>query len=92
VSARPKHPRLRIWSYRARALCWALIGALSFPLGWSNSVALVWIASLYANIATDISGAASADDRAVLDAIDALRDDLQRHHCTCQHRDPPDSA
>lgn len=58
-----------VWSYRVRAICWAIVGAISFPLGWSSSVALVWCASVYANVLTDWSGGAAADDRAVLDEL-----------------------
>lgn len=63
----------RVWWHRSRALAWALIGIVSFPLGWSGSVVLVWIASVYANCLTDWGAGEAADDRGVLDEIAGLR-------------------
>ncbi len=81
--------RARVWQYRLRAALWAAIGIASFPLGWANSVALVWAASLYANVATDLGSAEAADDRAVLDALTDIRaqlDELRDQHRHCTHR------
>ncbi len=90
----PRSPAFTVWQYRARALLWAAVGVLSFPLGWADSVVLVWIASLYANVATDLGAAQAADDRAVLSELAAVRDELatlaRRLHCPCcRHTDPP---
>jgi hypothetical protein len=63
--------------HRGRALVWAVVGVLSFPLGWANSVVLVWIASLYANVSTDWGNGEAADDSAVLDEIKALRAEVR---------------
>jgi hypothetical protein len=63
---------VRVWSYRARAVAWAVVGVLSFVFGWANSVVLVWIASLYANIGTDLGSAEAADDRELIDRLDRL--------------------
>lgn len=64
--------RRKVWFHRTRAMAWVVIGGLSFPLGWANSVALVWIASLYANISTDYGNGEAADDRAVTDRLDRM--------------------
>lgn len=61
-----------VWLHRGRACCWAVIGALSFVFGWQNSVALVWSASVYANIVSDIGAAEAADDRRVTDRLDRI--------------------
>jgi hypothetical protein len=55
--------RRKIWFGRARALFWAVLGLASFPLGWSSSVVLVWIASVYANVESSIASSEAADDR-----------------------------
>jgi len=66
----------KVWLFRARAAAWIAIGIWSFTAGQADSVTLVWIASLYANVATDLGGAAAADDRTVLDELAALRAQL----------------
>lgn len=63
----------RVRFARLRAFAWALVGAVSFPLGWANSVVLVWIASVYANVASEIAAGEAADDDAVISEIRALR-------------------
>lgn len=68
---------VKVWFHRARAITWVLIGVVSFPLGWANSVVLVWIASVYANSLTDWGAAEAADDRTVMDALDAVRADQE---------------
>lgn len=71
----PAHPgRWKVWFHRSRAVVWMIVGALSFPLGWANSVALVWVASLYANVVTDIGAAEAADDRTILARLDRLEE------------------
>ena len=61
--------KLKVWFHRSRAIVWAVIGAVSFPLGWANSVVLVWIASLYANVATDWGSGEAADNRELVDLL-----------------------
>ena len=63
--------------HRSLAACWLLIGIASFWLGWQDSVILVWIASVYANIASEWSASEAADDRAVLAEVRALRKELK---------------
>lgn len=63
---------------RLRAAFWAVLGLASVPLGWVNSVALVWAASVYANIASEIASAEAADDQAVLDRLDVIEDKLDQ--------------
>jgi hypothetical protein len=62
------NPKVRF--ARLRAVFWALLGLASVPLGWANSVALVWAASVYANVESGIASGEAADDRKVLDRLD----------------------
>lgn len=64
--------RARVHFHRARAAAWVAIGAASFALGAADSVALVWIASLYANVVSDLGAAEAADDRAVVERLDRI--------------------
>jgi hypothetical protein len=77
-------PPAAIWFHRSRAVVWVIVGVISFPLGWANSVVLVWIASVYANISGDIGAAAAADDRAVIERLDRV--DLRLAHIESGHR------
>lgn len=77
----PARRRAKVWFHRSRAVLWALIGAVSFLLGWQNSVVLVWVASVYANVVSDWGAAEAADDRKVLQRLDQLAaevDDTRR--------------
>ncbi len=64
--------RRKVWFNRISALAWVILGAVSFPLGWADSVALVWLASVYANVKTDIGTAEAADDRAVCERLERV--------------------
>jgi hypothetical protein len=70
--------RRKIWIHRSRAIAWAIVGVLSFPLGWANSVVLVWIASLYANVSTDWGNGEAADDRDLRDEFKEIKIRLDR--------------
>lgn len=63
----------RVRFARLRALAWVLLGAVSFPFGWADSVVLVWIASVYANVASEIAAGEAADDSEVLAELRKLR-------------------
>jgi hypothetical protein len=47
-------------------------------LWWQKSILFVIIASVYANAVGELSAAEAADDRAVLDEIKALRDEVRK--------------
>jgi hypothetical protein len=68
--------RHRVWFARLRAYAWLAVGIASIPLGLESSVPLVWAASVYANVASELAAAQAADDRKVLDAIKELRADV----------------
>lgn len=70
----PGRRKAIVWFHRSRAIVWALVGVASFPLGWANSVVLVWVASLYANIATDWGNGEAADDRDLVCLLEEIRD------------------
>lgn len=52
--------------HRWLALAWVLAGVAAFPLGWAYSVAFVTVASLYANVASELSASEAADDSELL--------------------------
>jgi hypothetical protein len=70
--------RAKVWFHRSRALIWVIVGVLSFIYDWSDSVTLVWIASLYANVVSDIGAAEASDDRAVTGRLDRIETLLQQ--------------
>lgn len=82
-------PAARVWSYRARAAAWAAAGVWSFVTGRQESVALVWLASIYANVATDLGAAQAADDRRVLDELARLHDRVAALDCACTPNTQP---
>lgn len=65
-----------VWFHRSRAVVWVLVGAASFVFGWANSVVLVWVASLYANVSTDWGNGEASDNREVLDQLDEIKAQL----------------
>lgn len=79
----------RVWFHRSRSIAWMIVGVLSFPLGWANSIVLVWIASLYANVASDWSASEAADDRAVIERLDRIEALLLARIGTIPTSDPP---
>jgi hypothetical protein len=72
----------RVRSARLRAIAWVIVGIASFPLGWADSVALVWIASVYANFVGELGAAEAADDEAVLSEVRALREQVAKLQAT----------
>lgn len=74
----------KVWFHRARAATWAVIGALSFTFGFANSVTLVWIASLYANVVSDWTAGEAADNREVIDLITKLENTIHNEPRQCQ--------
>lgn len=63
--------RGKVWLHRGLAALWV---ALAVPgvLWWKQSILFVILASLYANVASELSTSEAADDRAVLDRLDRL--------------------
>jgi hypothetical protein len=72
----------RVRSARLRAIAWVIVGVISFPLGWADSVALVWIASVYANFVGELGAAEAADDEAVLSEVRTLREQVAKLQTT----------
>jgi hypothetical protein len=68
--------RHKVWFGRARAAAWLLVGAGAQVFGLADSVALVWWASVYANVESGFATAEGADDRKVLDELRAVRAEL----------------
>lgn len=71
-------PRLKVWFHRSRAIAWIAVGAVSFWRGWSDSVTLVWAASLYANIVSDWTAAEASDDRDVIARLERIEAAVRR--------------
>jgi hypothetical protein len=65
-----------VWFHRSRAIVWVAIGVLSFVFGWQNSVVLVWLASVYANVVSDLGAAEAADDQQVCTRLDRIEAQL----------------
>jgi len=61
-----------VWFHRTLAALWLIFGAISFWLGWQESVALVWLASVYANLVGHWSAAEAADDHTLQDQLDRI--------------------
>lgn len=72
-----KTPRA-VWFGRGRAAFWVLAGGVAWATGHADSVALVWWASVYANIESGMATATAADNREVLAEVRALRGDVAR--------------
>lgn len=68
---------LKVWFHRGRAMAWVLIGVASYLFGWTESVTLVLIASLYANVVSDWGAAEAADNREVLRRIASLEKKME---------------
>lgn len=62
----------RVWFNWVSAGLWVILGIISFPFGWSNSVVMVWMASVYANTKTDWGAAEAADDKEVVERLDRI--------------------
>lgn len=71
-------PTGRVRFARARAIAWGVLGVVSVPLGWANSVALVWFASVYANVASEMATGEAADDTKITDRLDRLETGQRR--------------
>lgn len=63
---------MRVWLHRTLALAWVAFGVLSVLMGWQESVALVWFASVYANVYSSWSAAEAADDHALMGRLDDI--------------------
>lgn len=70
----------KVWFHRIRAGIWLLIGIASFPLGWASNVAVVWAASVYANVVSDWGASEAADDRELVDGINGLAAQAAAQH------------
>lgn len=62
----------RVWFNWISAGLWLALGIASFPLGWSGSVVMVWLASVYANVKTDWGAAEAADDKEVVERLERI--------------------
>jgi hypothetical protein len=65
--------RRKVWFHRFSAAVWAAIGGLAFVFGLQNSVVMVWLASVYANVKSDWGAAEAADNREVLRQLSEIK-------------------
>lgn len=80
MANKPTH--WKVWFGRARAVAWLVVGAIAFFTGHTDSVALVWWASVYANAESGFATAEASDDSAVIEEIRSLRRELREgRHC-----------
>lgn len=75
--------RRRVRRYRLRAYAWLVLGALAGVacLLWPSQATIILlvlttVCSVYANYGVDNGAAEAADDRAVINEVRALRNDL----------------
>lgn len=76
--------KTKVWFHRSRAVAWGFVGIASFVFNFTNSVMLVWIASLYANVVSDISAAEAADDRETIKLLKDIKAWQDNHVCCCK--------
>lgn len=62
----------RVWFHRTIAVLWCAFGLLSFYMGWQESVMLVWLASVFANVYGPWSAAEAADDHTLMDQLERI--------------------
>jgi len=62
----------RVWFHRTVAFLWLAFGLISFWQGWQELIALVWFASVYANLVGHWSAAEAADDHTITDHLDGI--------------------
>ncbi len=74
--ARRRSSRRKIWTHRILASVWAAL-AVPGTLWWPNSVLFVIIASVYANVASELAAAEAADDRDLADRLDHIEQMLR---------------
>lgn len=69
----------RVLFHRVSAILWIFVGVLSFVMGWQDAVPLIWVASVYANVKSDWGAAEAADDRRVIERLDRIEEQLNKH-------------
>jgi hypothetical protein len=80
---RPRPPTSRpldrrgVWLHRALAATWIVL-AIPAVLWWKESILFVILASVYANVASEMSAAEAADDRQLAERLDRIEAMLAR--------------
>lgn len=77
VMAKSRKTSKRVWFARARAAVWSALTPCAL-LWWPTSVAFVIVASMYANVTSDLAIAEAADNTVVLDRLDRLEGLMQQ--------------
>jgi hypothetical protein len=63
----------KVWIHRSIAALWLIFGLVVWwPLGWQDSVALVWMASVFANVYGPWTASEAADDHTLTDRLDRI--------------------
>lgn len=73
----------RIWFHRSRAIGWVILGAVAFLFGWQDSIVLIWLASVYANVESAWSTAEATDDSDLIDRLERIERLLDDRRCSC---------
>lgn len=68
----------RVWFHRISAVAWLAFGVMAFAFGWATSIALVWAASVYANVKSDWGAAEAADDTDMRDMLENVLARLEK--------------
>lgn len=70
--------RGRIWFHRGRAIGWVFLGAATFIFGFQDSVVMVWIASVYANVVSDWTAGEALDHKDITKRLDRIEKILKK--------------
>jgi hypothetical protein len=67
---------------RASAAFWLVLGVVAQFTGLSSSIPMLWFASVYANVKSDVGAAEAADNGEVMDLLREMNERLKRLEAT----------
>lgn len=70
-ATRRKATSLKVWIHRGLAALWVLL-AIPGTIWWATSIYFVIVASIYANVASELATAEASNDREVLERLDRI--------------------
>jgi hypothetical protein len=57
---------------------WLVLGVVAQLTGWSSSSPLLWFASVYANVKSDVGAAEAADNGEIMSMLREMNERLKR--------------
>jgi hypothetical protein len=77
----------KVWFGRVRAIAWLIGGLVALLAGATDSVALVWWASVYANAESGFATAEASNNKEVMEKLDRIernqREGVHCNGCSC---------